>query len=135
MLTNGGNNEGLFRAAFMESGSPVPVGDITNGQKYYDFIVDHTGCSGASDTLQCLRAVPYKAFKAAMDGTPSIFSYQVRPSLSLWKARVLIPKFSPWLWLICPEWMACSSKTGLNNWFSKEAYPAFHSSMVCNCLL
>jgi acetylcholinesterase len=29
MLVNGGNTEGLFRAAFMESGSPLPVGDIT----------------------------------------------------------------------------------------------------------
>lgn len=77
MLTNGGDNEGLFRAGFMESGSPIPVGDIANGQKYYDFIVDKTGCSGASDTLQCLRGVPYADLKAAVDETPSIFSYQV----------------------------------------------------------
>jgi acetylcholinesterase len=30
MLVNGGNTEGMFRAAFMESGSPLPVGDITH---------------------------------------------------------------------------------------------------------
>ena len=29
MVTNGGNTEGLFRAAFMQSGSPIPIGDIT----------------------------------------------------------------------------------------------------------
>ena len=29
MLTNGGDTEGLFRAAFMQSVSPSPVGNIT----------------------------------------------------------------------------------------------------------
>ena len=29
MVTNGGNTEGLFRAAFMQSGSPQPITDIT----------------------------------------------------------------------------------------------------------
>lgn len=76
MLANGGNTEGLFRAGFMESGSPIPVGDITNGQKYYDFIVQQTGCSGSADTLQCLRQVPYAILKSAIDATPGIFSYQ-----------------------------------------------------------
>ena len=34
MLANGGNPEGLFRAAFMQSGSPTPVGDITHVGNY-----------------------------------------------------------------------------------------------------
>ncbi|KAJ7258780.1 carotenoid ester lipase precursor [Mycena haematopus] len=76
MLANGGNTEGLFRAAFMESGSPIPVGPIENGQKYYDAIVSQTGCSGASDTLECLRTVPYATLKAAQDASPFIFAYQ-----------------------------------------------------------
>jgi carboxylesterase type B len=75
MLVNGGNTEGLFRAAFMESGSPLPAGDITHGQKYYDDLVELTGCSGSSDTLACLRAAPYESLKAAMDTTPSTVSY------------------------------------------------------------
>ncbi len=33
MLINGGDTEGLFRGAFMQSGSPIPVGDIEHGQK------------------------------------------------------------------------------------------------------
>lgn len=77
MVTNGGDTEGLFRAAFMQSGSPFPVGDITHGQHYYDYMVDHTGCLGASDTLQCLREVPYAQLKAAMDSTPAVFNYEV----------------------------------------------------------
>ncbi|KAF5328571.1 hypothetical protein D9758_017735 [Tetrapyrgos nigripes] len=76
MLTNGGDTEGLFRAGFMQSGSPIPVGDITNGQKYYDDLVDQTDCSGSDDTLQCLREVPYEKLKDAVDNTPNIFSYQ-----------------------------------------------------------
>ncbi|EJF60948.1 carotenoid ester lipase precursor [Dichomitus squalens LYAD-421 SS1] len=76
LVTNGGDTEGLFRGAFMESGSPIPVGDITHGQGDYDGIVAATGCSGASDTLQCLREVDFDTLKAAVDNTPGIFSYQ-----------------------------------------------------------
>jgi hypothetical protein len=32
MLTNGGNTGGLFRGAFMQSGAPIPIGDISDGQ-------------------------------------------------------------------------------------------------------
>ena len=77
MVANGGNAEGLFRAAFMESGSALPVGDITDGQPHYDALVQQTGCAGSSDTLQCLRELPFDTFKAAMDMSPGIFDFQV----------------------------------------------------------
>ncbi|EIW81507.1 alpha beta-hydrolase [Coniophora puteana RWD-64-598 SS2] len=76
MLTNGGDTEGLFRAAFMQSGSPIPVGDITHGQPYYDFLVDQTGCTGSNNTLECLRDVEYEALINAINETPNILSYQ-----------------------------------------------------------
>ncbi|KAJ3905545.1 Alpha/Beta hydrolase protein [Lentinula edodes] len=76
MVSNGGNTEGLFRAAFMQSGSPIPVGDITDGQAYYDTLVEATGCSESSDTLDCLRGVDYTVLKAAVDASPGIFAYQ-----------------------------------------------------------
>ncbi|CAA7261544.1 unnamed protein product [Cyclocybe aegerita] len=76
MVANGGNTEGLFRAAFMQSGAPIPVGDIANGQESYDTLVSDTGCSDASDTLACLRTVPYGALKAAIDKSPRLFDYQ-----------------------------------------------------------
>ena len=82
LLTNQGNTEGLFRGGFMQSGSPIPTGDITNGQADYDGIVAATGCSGASDTLQCLREVDFDTLKAAVDATPNILSYQVITTLS-----------------------------------------------------
>lgn len=78
MLTNKGDQEGLFRGAVMQSGGPIPVGDIKHGQQYYDFIVEKTGCKLSPDTLNCLRHVPYDTFKRAMDATPNFFSYQVR---------------------------------------------------------
>ncbi len=81
MLTNGGDANGLFRGAFMQSGAPLPVGDHGVGQKAYDAIVAGTGCSGALDTLSCLRKVSYGAFKAAVANTPYIFSYQVSLSI------------------------------------------------------
>ncbi|KAH9970733.1 carotenoid ester lipase precursor [Lactifluus volemus] len=86
MVTNDGNSDGLFRAAFMQSGSPLSTGDITLGQPFYDDLVNSTGCSGSSDTLSCLRMVPYVTLKAAMDSTPSFLDYQ---SLALtWQPRV-----------------------------------------------
>ncbi|KDQ26036.1 hypothetical protein PLEOSDRAFT_160636 [Pleurotus ostreatus PC15] len=76
MVANDGNHEGLFRGAFMQSGSPIPVGDISHGQTYYEAIAAETGCSSASDTLACLRSVPYSTLKTAVDHTPFIFDYQ-----------------------------------------------------------
>ena len=67
MVTNGGNPEGLFRGAFMQSGSPVPTGDIVLGQATYDAVVAKTNCSGAADTLQCLRGVPFSTLKSTFD--------------------------------------------------------------------
>jgi hypothetical protein len=61
----------------MQSGSPIPVGDITGGQKYYDALVVKTRCTGATDTLQCLRNVPYATLKEAINESPGLFSYQV----------------------------------------------------------
>ncbi|KAI0060460.1 alpha/beta-hydrolase [Artomyces pyxidatus] len=76
MVTNGGDTEGLFRGAIMQSGGPIPVGDITHGQRYYDDIVKLTGCDRSKDTLQCLRTVPYATLKAAVDQSPNFFAYQ-----------------------------------------------------------
>ena len=83
MLTNNGNQEGLFRGAVMQSGGPIPVGDIEHGQQYYDLMVKETGCSSQPDTLECLRKVPYATFKKAMDKSPNFFAYQVGAYLTV----------------------------------------------------
>ena len=78
MLVNKGNQEGLFRGAIMQSGGPIPVGPIENGQQYYDWMVNKTACNGSHDTLECLRNVPYGMFKYAMDTSPNFFAPQVK---------------------------------------------------------
>jgi acetylcholinesterase len=77
MVANGGNNEGLFHGAFMESGAVIPRGDISLGQPYYDQLVRETGCAGAEDTLECLRQAPFATLKDAMNKSPWFLSYQV----------------------------------------------------------
>jgi acetylcholinesterase len=57
-----GNTEGIFRAAILESGSAI--GPPLNGTGWYQGMYNNlsasVGCSSASDTLQCLRDVPYE---------------------------------------------------------------------------
>ncbi len=77
MLTNGGDTGGLFHGAFMQSGAPIPVGDISRGQTEYDQLVQDTLCGDAPDTLECLRALPYDILKLAVDQSPGIISEQV----------------------------------------------------------
>ncbi|TDL14970.1 sterol esterase [Rickenella mellea] len=77
MVVNDGFTGGLFRGAFMESGSPLFLSDIiTSGQEPYDQLVGNTGCSNASDTLACLRSVSADALMAAVNESPNIFSFQ-----------------------------------------------------------
>jgi len=78
MVTNGGDTEGLFRGAFMESGAVLPSGDINLGQQDYDNLVQAAGCSGAEDTLECLRQVPFPVLKEAVNTSPTFLSYRVR---------------------------------------------------------
>ena len=93
MVAYDGNVNGLFRGAVMvcftvgflsvskagqQSGSAFPLHDITSAsqQENYDFIVAQTNCSGANDTLSCLRQVPYEAIMNAMEHTSYLNSYQ-----------------------------------------------------------
>ncbi|OJT04264.1 Lipase 4 [Trametes pubescens] len=76
MVANGGDTEGLFRAAWMESGSLYSAGDIEELQPTFDFIASEAGCASAKDPLACLREVPAEVIVKAMDKTPTIFSAQ-----------------------------------------------------------
>ncbi|KAI0076889.1 alpha/beta-hydrolase [Panus rudis PR-1116 ss-1] len=76
MLGYRGDTEGLFHGAFMGSGSPLPAADVSSAQKYYDMLVVGTNCTGANDTLQCLREVPYDELLNAINQTPGVFGYQ-----------------------------------------------------------
>lgn len=88
MIANGADNEGLFRGGFMESGAPIPYGDIEQGQWSYDLLVENTGCKNATDSLQCLREAPYEVLKTAMNASPSILSFKVSSMIIFAKDRV-----------------------------------------------
>ncbi|KAI0763841.1 alpha/beta-hydrolase [Trametes elegans] len=76
MLTNGGDNEGLFRGAVMHSGSPLPTGDIELLQPAYDAVVANTSCAGSDDTLDCLRQLPAEELSGAAATLPTLFDFQ-----------------------------------------------------------
>ncbi|KFZ00544.1 hypothetical protein V500_01023 [Pseudogymnoascus sp. VKM F-4518 (FW-2643)] len=66
-----GENVGLFRAAILESGNALGPGINsiaqlnTTYQPIYDNVTETVGCSTATDSLDCLRTVPYEVlFKA-----------------------------------------------------------------------
>ncbi|KAJ5295121.1 hypothetical protein N7508_009942 [Penicillium antarcticum] len=71
LVTNDGDNEGLFRAAIMDSGNAVgpPYNGTEWHQPMYDRIVERAGCTESSNTLQCLRNLPYATlYSAAYEG-------------------------------------------------------------------
>jgi cholinesterase len=82
LVAYGGRNDGLFRGAILESGSPptqqwdTATSNASNA--IFESVVTTLGCAGASDKLTCLRAVPYDtiyaAFNPANNGSePTLF--------------------------------------------------------------
>lgn len=78
MLADGGDTKGLFRGAWMNSGSLFSGADITEEQPTFDFIASSVGCTPGDGALECLRSVPAESIKSAMNNTPTIFGFNVR---------------------------------------------------------
>lgn len=72
------NGEPLFRGAIMDSGSIAPADpvDCPKAQAVYDKVVETAGCTGANDTLECLRGLPYEDFLDAVNSVPGFLGYQ-----------------------------------------------------------
>ena len=83
MVTNGGDNEGLFRAAVLSCGSLLPTGDMSTLQPSFDSIVAHAGCAAAEDKLRCLRGLPVENFTAAAASVTSFFGDGVSVELAV----------------------------------------------------
>ncbi|EJT97053.1 alpha/beta-hydrolase [Dacryopinax primogenitus] len=60
----GGRNDGLFHAAAAESASVFTILTVAQSQYQYDALVARIGCSNATDSLACLRAVPATTLQA-----------------------------------------------------------------------
>ena len=80
MLANNGNTEGLFRAAWMDSGSLPPSENPSALQPTFDSFAVDVGCASTKDVLACLREAPLEAFIGAMNKTESFLSFKVATS-------------------------------------------------------
>lgn len=75
-----GENDGLFRAAMMDSGTALgqptqnatEIGLAGGFQMQYDNVTATVGCSNATDSLQCLRAVEYQRLFDAFE--PQVYT-------------------------------------------------------------
>lgn len=68
-----GQHDDLFRAAILESGSPVALfGDASSWQGYYDALVKKTGCDSASSSLECLRELPWETLNNVFNSTTAL---------------------------------------------------------------
>ncbi|KAF4125989.1 Carboxylesterase type B [Geosmithia morbida] len=73
LVAYNGQAGGLFRSAILESGSPVAeFVDAETWQPYYDAVVGKTGCSSASDTLGCLRNLPWETLNGIFNSTTAL---------------------------------------------------------------
>jgi hypothetical protein len=64
----------------MESGNPVYYGALNDTDWYqplYNSISTQAGCSNSTDTLQCLREVPYATLNAIINGTTIVNGQQL----------------------------------------------------------
>lgn len=71
------NGAPLFRSGIMNSGSIIPADpvDCPKGQAVYNHVLEVAGCSNATNTLACLRALDYTDYLNAVNSFPSILSY------------------------------------------------------------
>jgi len=74
LVMNDGNSEGLFHGAFMQSGSPRSLQDITAQQTLFDQLVANTERTGSTDPIACLRTVPFDTLMTAINKSPNVFS-------------------------------------------------------------
>ncbi|RDW95007.1 hypothetical protein BP5796_00770 [Coleophoma crateriformis] len=72
LVAYNGSHGGLFRAAIAESGSPISwsrYAPISEHQSLYDNITIATGCSNATDTLDCLRYLPFETLNNVLNSS------------------------------------------------------------------
>ncbi|KAJ7266843.1 sterol esterase [Mycena rebaudengoi] len=86
LLSNRQYSNTLFHGAFMMSGSPITTGSVADGQPYYDELVVANNCTGSTDSLDCLKRVPFDSFMATVNNTIDEFAYS--SAAIIWRPRV-----------------------------------------------
>ena len=70
LVAYNGRDDGLFRGAIMESGTPlVTSSPLSYFQPLYDKLTGLTGCNSTSDSLGCLRSVPYDQINSVLNSS------------------------------------------------------------------
>ena len=67
-----GRDDGLFRAAIMQSGPVIPQGPLSLTASYqyrYEGVVAEEGCSHADHKLDCLRALPFAVLNNVLNSS------------------------------------------------------------------
>lgn len=67
-----GRDDGLFRAAIMQSGPVIPQGPLNLTASYqsrYEGVVAEAGCSHADHKLDCLRAMPFAVLNNVLNSS------------------------------------------------------------------
>ncbi|KAM5345810.1 hypothetical protein ACJ41O_011671 [Fusarium nematophilum] len=70
-----GRDDNLFRHAIMQSGNPIFYGrsnDTATHQQRYNDLANASGCYSHTDTLDCLRRVPYTSLDALLKEKPQL---------------------------------------------------------------
>jgi len=78
VIAYGGNNNNLFHRAIEQSGAPVwfaPIGNVALWQPQYDLIVNATNCTNRTNTLACLRSVPFEDINSIFNSSLNIVGH------------------------------------------------------------
>ncbi|RDW79391.1 hypothetical protein BP6252_04029 [Coleophoma cylindrospora] len=78
LIAYGGRDDNLFRAVMAESGSPqqyARYNSIANTQASYDLVTSLTGCNTTSDSIQCLRDLPFETLNEVFNTTSNDIFY------------------------------------------------------------
>ncbi|KAF4963180.1 hypothetical protein FSARC_8758 [Fusarium sarcochroum] len=73
----GGRDDGLFRGAIMDSGSPIfyrPVFPSQHFQSSYNQLLNITGCNSSTDSLECLRHIPINQLNKMFSASPNLWA-------------------------------------------------------------
>ena len=76
LLAYGGRDDQLFRGAVMDSGSPVfyiPLLPPQDYQSTYNELSVAAGCNASTDSLQCLREVPFEDLNTIFSNAPELW--------------------------------------------------------------
>jgi carboxylesterase type B len=72
LIAYGSRDDKLFRAAIIESGSPIQLLPLPPNQAAFNLLTQQTGCSSATDKLECLRVLPFAQLNQIQNTTGSL---------------------------------------------------------------